>query len=104
MTISELTASIMALLGGGETATEINAGIKTAATDAYERGADKKKRRVAILIDFYQDEKKPERIHTELQVKTTLPGGKKIEDMLTTNGEGTLFMQVESQDGETEAE
>lgn len=104
MTIPELTASTLALLGGGETATEINAAIKTAATDVYERGGDKKKRKVTVSIEMEQDEKRPERIHITLQTKTTLPGGKRIEDTLTTNGEGSLFMRVEGAEGEEENE
>mgnify|MGYP000685713721 CR=1 FL=1 len=102
MNIPELTASTLALFGGGESATEINAAIKTAAADTYERGHDGKKRKVTITLEFEQSEKKPEVIITTLQTKTTLPGGKKIEDLTTTNGEGSLFFKMESEEGEEE--
>lgn len=98
--IANLDAATLALFSGGDAADEINAALKTAALDTFNRGADEKKRKVTLTIEMEQDAKDPKALHLSIQAKTTLPGGKVVRDLVTTDGRGTLFFADEGTEGE----
>jgi hypothetical protein len=102
--IANLDAATLALFSGGDAADEINAALKTAALDTFNRGADEKKRKVTLTIEMEQSPKDPKTLALSIQAKTTLPGGKKVTDIVQTDGNGTLFFSDEGTEGEVEDE
>lgn len=102
--IAKLDAAILALFSGGDAADEINAALKTAALDTLERGKDEKKRKVTLVIEMEQSPKHPRILSVSIQAKTTLPGGKKVTDIVQTDGKGALFFSDEGAEGEVEGD
>ena len=100
--IANLDAATLALFSGGDAADEINAALKTAALDTFNRGGDEKKRKVTLTIEMEQDPKDPKVLALSIQAKTTLPGGKKVTDLVQTDGKGSLFFKDEGAEGELE--
>ena len=102
--IANLDAATLALFSGGDAADEINAALKTAALDTFNRGGDEKKRKVTLTIEMEQDPKDPKTLALSIQAKTTLPGGKKVTDLVQTDGKGSLFFKDEGDPAEVEGD
>jgi hypothetical protein len=102
--IANLDAATLALFSGGDAADEINAALKTAALDTFERGKDEKSRKVVITIEMKQDEEKPQELIFSLQASPKLPGGKKITERVGTDGKGNLFFRDDGEEGEVEGD
>ena len=104
MIIPQLTAATLPQFGGGKAGEEIDAAMMAAGSDVRARGKDGKTRKAVVTVEWTPDKDKEDVWHLSVSAKPVLPGGVKVEDIVSIDYKGGTFFRVEGDPAEVEGD